>query len=83
MLDESRGFLSKLVDQIPIVIALLLSFLLGNIQWSSTVNRGISEQTKMIQMITATLAEQTKTLEKITMSLSEITSTINTLKKGT
>jgi hypothetical protein len=75
-MDEQKdGFLAGITHQLPTAIALLLSFILGNLQWSSTINRGIAEQTKTIDGITATL-------EKITITLSDITKTLEGMKKG-
>ena len=84
-----NGFKSGLTTQIPTAIALLLTFILGNIQWSATVNKGLSEQTRLVEQIAVKQAEQTKlmnemavTLAKITERIADITATIEGLKKN-
>mgnify|MGYP001084851604 CR=1 FL=1 len=84
-----NGFKSGLTTQIPTAIALLLTFILGNIQWSATVNKGLSEQTRLVEQIAVKQAEQTKlmnemaaTLAKITQNISALTATIEAMKKS-
>ena len=83
------GFEAGLATLIPTAIALLLTFILGNIQWSATVNKGLSEQTRLVEQIAVKQAEQTKlmnemavTLAKITERIADITATIEGLKKN-
>jgi hypothetical protein len=84
-----NGFKSGLSTQIPTAIAMLLVFILGNVQWSGTISRIVSDQTTVLKQLAEKQSEQTKlmnditiTLEKITTNIEKITGAIDLLKKG-